>query len=565
MAFGAKAIIIVRPSGDDTNNGGGFNLGNANFATDLTTDANTANTSAPVVSSASYNFVAGDSGKYLFIQAGTSWLPGLYPIASVASNKATLNAAIGAAVLYDGTQLSGLNTAVGCATVGTPTSGTWGVDYSNADAARITFTDILGVGTTFTSVLNPVGKNFIGNYISVTSGTNYTVQRVEVVSTSTITATVDKTFGASATGNGGGRLGGALASPGKAGGLAIGGNDVFIRSGTYSITSASSNVASGVVSIPAAGTISNFSRWEGFGTIPRDWGTRPLLQASGISTTNLFTIGATNGAYSYTGNLSIDCAGLSSLYGIQGSNAKSQIDYVKVANGASGGFGCTAGLYTRCEATGTSVTAGFSIIAGMFIGCEAYGNTVPGFSSTGLAHFIDCIASGNTGATSDGFITGGSPNSFVNCTSYGNGQHGFNLGGNSSANTGAQTCISCLSEGNTGWGFTSSATVNEMAQLLNCGTYNNTLGAVNTTQITMPATGFVTNTTGTFFTNAGSGDFSLNATANQGALARGAGWGAFPRGTSVGHADMGAVQHADPAAGGGGAVIGSSVIQGGPI
>jgi hypothetical protein len=127
----ASAVIAAETvweinSAGSMNSSAGFNPANANMPTDLTTDAATGNTASPVVSSASYNFVAGDVGHYVYIKAGTNWIPGWYAIASVASNKATLTAGVGAAQLANYAN----NTAAGVATVGTPTGGTWAIDYS---------------------------------------------------------------------------------------------------------------------------------------------------------------------------------------------------------------------------------------------------------------------------------------------------------------------------------------------------------------------------------------------------------------------------------------------------
>ena len=156
-------------------NGGGFNTGNANFPTDATTDSNTANTDSPVLSSATYNFVAGDVGAWVYIKSGTNWTSGFYQIASVASNKATLSAAIGAAVQLDSTTgLWKANTVAGCATVGTPTSGTYGVDYSQQNAANFTKTDFTAVGssTTMTSATGAFSPVSVGNiYHQTTTGT----------------------------------------------------------------------------------------------------------------------------------------------------------------------------------------------------------------------------------------------------------------------------------------------------------------------------------------------------------------------------------------------------------
>ena len=83
MALAAGTIWESRASATTGNvNGAGFNPANAAAVTDLTTDANTANTNSPVVSSATYTFVAGDVNAWLYIVSGTNWTPGWYQIAS---------------------------------------------------------------------------------------------------------------------------------------------------------------------------------------------------------------------------------------------------------------------------------------------------------------------------------------------------------------------------------------------------------------------------------------------------------------------------------------------------
>lgn len=67
--------------------------------------ATVATSAAPVVTSASHNFVANDVGAVLNVTAGTNWTAGAYTIVSVNANAATLDRA--------------------CASVASPTSGTW--------------------------------------------------------------------------------------------------------------------------------------------------------------------------------------------------------------------------------------------------------------------------------------------------------------------------------------------------------------------------------------------------------------------------------------------------------
>lgn len=297
MAFAAGTIWENWTTGATTN-GGGFDPTNANFATDLA--ATSANGSSPVVSSASYTFVAGDVGAWLFIQSGTNWTPGWYQIASVASNQATLTAGIGTAVLYGTTitalgyhRPSGLIAAAGCATTASPTAGVWSVDYSQQAAAKITYTDmVIGVTTTqFTSVANPVGPNLVGNTINVTSGTGFTVQRVQVISftLSGLIATCDKTLGTTASTGGNGKLGGAIGSTSKLDTLAltvlVAGNKIYHKA-TGTITETTTTTVNAATKGDATnGRISV----EGYTTYRGQRDGRPLI-TSATNSVALFTL-----------------------------------------------------------------------------------------------------------------------------------------------------------------------------------------------------------------------------------------------------------------------------------
>jgi len=254
VAHSATTVWECNASATANNvNSGGFNPGNANMATDLTTDANTANTNSPVVSSASYNFVAGDVGHWVYVKSGTNWTPGWYQIASVASNKATLSAAVGQAIQTDSTKgyprpKYGTNTVAGCATVGTPTGGTWSIDYSQATTAKhAAITNLASTnGTTNPSVVTSAtvtfGVNTVGNIIHVTAGTNWTAGWYEIVSVSGGAATLDRAVGTSATlSSGTFYVGGAIALFDQANGnftaVPVSGNRVFIKAGTYTTAS----------------------------------------------------------------------------------------------------------------------------------------------------------------------------------------------------------------------------------------------------------------------------------------------------------------------------------------
>ncbi len=531
MALAATTIWEVETGGSDTLNGGAFDPGQtAGMLSDGA--ATVANTSAPVFTSASYNFVAGDVGAWIYIPSGTNWTPGFYKIASVAANAATLDAAIGHAVLL--TAL-GLSTVVGCATVASPTAGKWTIDYSQQAAAQFAYTDLASAGTglTVSSTLKPFGKQQVGNSIVITGGTNFNAGRYVIASVSvglvaTVVGPTNITTGAGASGTGG--QGGAVASPGLVAGLKVAQNIVFPKTGTYSITSASTNVAGGCIADSTDGI------WEGYQTYRFDLGTAPILQASGISTFVIFTTSSTGQSIR---NLTADGATLTSSRGFVLPNATAY--QLTAKNCTNRGF--QTGTYVRCAVTGcTTVTP--AMIAAHAVECVAYSNTVSGMGGTGgtLAFFERCLSYSNSGATSDGFL-GNVTDCYVDCVAYGNGRNGFTFGSRT------PIALRCIAESNTGYGFGGAA--NTAPPLLQtCAAYSNTGGNVQSTAGQVPPyfsnLGFITGT-GSFFTNAASGDFSLNNTAGAGAAVRGLTI-VLPVGLTTSYPDAGVAQHADPTA-----------------
>lgn len=546
MAFTASAVWEVETGGNDAN-GGGFDCGVSGFPTDGTVDANTGNTTAPVFSSASYNFVAGDVGAWVFIKSGTNSIPGWYKISSVASNKATLDGTIGHAVLFGGGSAANTSpnlrpsTAAGLSTVGTPTNLTWGIDYSQGTSPIITYTDMVIGGTTtqFTSAGNPVNKRLIGNVINVTSGTGFTVQRVAVVSTSGTTATCDKSLGTAASTGGNGKLGGCFASPGQAAALMISNNCVTVKAGTYTIASASTNIATGCISSSQTNVLI-----QGYGTVRGDLDSMsvspsscPLLQASGISTFTMITM---SGGGTFVRNFQLDGATLTSSRGCNISNGMAMNLFASNCTNT----GLLVGILYRGSATGcTTAGAGISISnTGRVMFAESYSNTVTGFSMA-AAQAAFCLSYDNSGASSDGFNCS-SPNcSFHNCVAYNNGRVGFRNSSQSPVHY-----VNCIAEANASNGF--QATTGGAFALFNCGVYNNGTDTSFSSDDQFVNLGLVT-ASSSFFTSASGHDFSLNNTAGAGVLARGAGIpGVFPRATTTGYIDIGAVERQDSVTGG---------------
>ena len=292
MALSASGIFNCQQNATAGNvNAGYFNPTNANFPTDATATSATGN--APVISSASYNFVAGDVGAWVYVKSGTNWTAGWYVISSVAANAATVNATIGAAVtLTNG--IYATNTVAGVATVASPTGGTFGVDYSQGTAAILAITDAVSTAsTTVTSVGAGMRRSFIGNGFHLASGTGTpTAGWYEVVNyTNTTTIVLDAVSGTYTAGVA--KIGGALS-------LASSDDAVFelaVSSATAATIfnvkgSATAYTLGGTVSITAAGNAAWPIRIIGYTTKPGDACTgtsRPTFDCGAAS----FTLGST--------------------------------------------------------------------------------------------------------------------------------------------------------------------------------------------------------------------------------------------------------------------------------
>lgn len=566
MAFGAATVWDVRAAGSD-NNGGGFNLGNANFATDLAATSGTGN--SPVVSSASYTFVAGDVGALVYVKSGTNWTPGLYPIASVSAGAATLSAAIGAAMLVRTNIPEALNTVAGCATTASPTAGTWGLCYCKQDVAKITFTDmIIGVTTTqFTSVTNPVGYNMVGNIINVTSGTGFTVQRVEVVSftVSGLIATCDKSLGTAASTGGNGKLGGGLATIGTAVGvmLSTGGNTLMLQKGTYTLTS---TVTFSIV----GATLDLITRIWGYDTLWTDrTGTVPLITSS-TNSVDLLTYSTC--ANIITRNIKFTHTAATRGNGVflAGTNASGLRFTDLLFDGCLSGLANTSAtsitlIFTRVGVI-NSTSGGVSGKLGAapsFTDCYIRNNAGDGVfnNNTGQSvsvTFARCVVSKNTGCGYKASTTADISTVVArDCVFSENTVDGVSLANTAGAVSGAITSVNNRFYGNTNYGIrdTNANAHTILIELNNAfganGTANRLNLLPNPTDITLAADPS---------TNASGGDYSLNTTAGGGALLRGVTY-VLPGALVTSYFDIGGIQHQDAGGGGGGSVIGSSVVN----
>ncbi len=549
MALAATTIHDVRTTGSD-NNGGSFDPGNSGFSTNGA--ATSANTSAPVFTSASYDFVAGDVGHWLYVKSGTNWTPGWYQIASVAGNAATLTAGVGTAGQgAAGLAADAINTVAGCATVASPTGATWGLDYSQTDTARIAFTDMVIDATTntkFTSAANPVGVNFVGNTVRVTGGTGFTVQRAQISSVVGTVATCEKSLGTLSSTGGTGNLGGAMASPGSASSAIQNLNTIFIK---YNATAYNCSATPDV----SGGRINNGNGlilvgWDTTRTIGNSDANRPTLNANAASMT---LYNSTNASQAH--NLSFDNSGSNASVTLMNSSAFTlTVRRCKFRRSTTSGL-TVSGPITRLSDLEFDTNSGTQalLITGSTTAC---GISVYGCTATNA---ITMIPSSSTGSLNDCLVANyaGTGNCYnlssavtaTNCTGHASGAtagHIFTV----TSRCELRNCLAVGggSGGGGGRGFNANAAQAE-SRLVNCAAWDNDSGTHN--YRAGQVEGFVTLSADPFV--AAGTDFRLNSTAGGGAACRGVGAPATYPGYGAANApDIGAYQTAGGGGSGGG-------------
>lgn len=524
----------------DSINGGGFDYSQtAGMFTDGA--ATSGNTSAPVFTSASYNFVAGDVGAWLFIGAGTNWTKGWYQIASVASNAATLNGTIGQAVALS--PLCAPSTVVGCATTASPSGATWSIDYSQQQFSQFSYTDLASAGTglTASSAAHPIGKQQVGNCWMIASGTNFTTGRYFLVSVSGVTGTFVAASGNMTTGAGSGgtgRLGGALATPGQGAVSAqVAGQRIYAKysASDYTITTASAGAA-GPVALASGIAIALI----GYDVVRGDYtGRKPAMNWGAVAAPGGATYlmaHSSNVVASAIINFKVNCNSVNNVCGIScgGSNQLTANCDVINCNGTGGiGFSLAA-LIVLQNCSVTTGTTGITVATGGFIDyCSAIACVTGislGASTTGV-----CTNSLAANCSGDGFNIASSGWTLIRNTSTGNTGDGFDSG---SARIVVKECVATF---NGGYAYNASLTTAFRA--IKSVDYSNTSGRNPIAGIAdwMPIT-----LTADPYVNKSSGDYRPNYNAGGGLVLLGMGFGVPGQTNNV---DLGAVQHADPALG----------------
>lgn len=434
--------------------------------------------------------------------------------------------------------------------------GASGTNFSAQAAAQVAYTDmVLGAGgTTYTSVLNPVGATLPGNVFTITGGAGCTVGRYEVVSQATLIATIDRSAGTAAsvcTAN----LGGALESLPALDAAEAPQNRAWVKATGIISRSSSLNFAG-----PAASGSNQFPFLAGYTTAHGDGG-QVTIQATANGQTML-TITPTNNGLTVS-NFILDCNGHTSTTGLLMNSAFMTAENILVENcsSPSSAFGIQFNqprqICRQCRVTAST------LIAIVF------------FNSDNLC--IDCIADTNT--TGPGFAMTNGGGTCIFCISafntVGGGTHGFQF-----SNQGSMLCINCTAYANSGDGLRTDPSPSAV-MVQNFVAWGNTGFGINCSSCSAPQTGayynfnaYGGNTAGNLnfitagandvvltvdpFVNAAALNFLPNATAGGGAAINGKGYpGILPAG-GTGFITMGALQ---PAAGASGTPKAFPIVQ----
>jgi len=429
-------------------------------------------------------------------------------------------------------------------------AGASGSDFSQQDAKRqapdttdLSTADAVANGTTtITSGTANFTAAIVGNVIYFAGGTGgITGCWREVTARASATSiTIDLLIAASTgmTMN----IGGALGTPGVLGSVVVGSNKVWIKTGTYTLSTATPNVSGGPLSLAVS-----LVRFEGYEITRGDFGARPTIKVPDTGVDTITVITSTSSSATVVANLIVDGNQKASITGIGlGVNGYHSIFRCKVMGTTVKGITMGSGLFSQailCEVTDFSGTSGMEVATGnLAFGCYVHDGATVAFNIAG-GSALHCVADSNSGASSDGFAFA-TRGVCVGCVAYNNGRDGYRA-----TTQQPGSLVDCIAESNTGWGFNATSSLLTFL-LTHCAAYGNGSGAYHTN---LPAQyNCLTITAGSVFVDAAGGNFALNSTASQGAALRAAGaLGVFPGGTTTGYQDIGAAQHADPAGGGG--------------
>lgn len=429
-------------------------------------------------------------------------------------------------------------------------AGSSGTDYSQQGAPQLIVTDAAATGTkSLTSAVGGFTAAMVGNLVQL-SGGSLTAGFYEITAfTNANTVTLDRSAG-----NGSGataRVGGALATLTKAIEGMVGGNVVWIRSGTYTVSNTSLTPPGWAMPDPLI--INGYSANRGDLEGAVDYSNHPIIQ-KGAGTEPLFTL---VGTAQRLRCLTLDGNGLAASAVTASGASNIGIEFCWAKNCTGVGF-ATNGTYSRCLSSGNAGGGFIASGANNYNGCVAASNAGPGFVAAGATSFLRCVSFGNSGELSHGFhASGPSGPVILNCVAHGNGGDGVRFSSLSGVHSGFVR--NCILTGNGGFGLNSTAGAPSLWSATNYNAFfSNGAGARNNA----PVGGNDVMLTADPFVNSAAGDFDLIA-GGAGGQCRATGYpGALAGGLTVGATDIGVAQHADPTTSGQARVFGSGVILG---
>jgi hypothetical protein len=365
--------------------------------------------------------------------------------------------------------------------------GSGGTDYTYPTSTVFIYSDLVitPANNRLSSISRPFISADVGNIINITGGTGFTTGRYEISSVSGGIATLDRSCGALNALSGQGRLGGALLSPGTCASSMTGGDTMWIGSlnansnvtHSFIVTNSTSNIANGVISLPA-GLSNRATRVMGYnntrgdldGLITPQYVT---ISASGISSTTLITCG-TN---SYISNLRFEGGGLSSVRAITIGGTASSVNNCYFTGFTNGAINATdsSSVFVNCIGISNSTQPVFT--GGNYHSCSAKENTSTGFVLNTVGGTAwNCLAASNTGASTDNFQITVAGVNLANCTAQFPGRDNFRF----TPVAGAQVARSCVSKSAVGVGYNATATADSV-WLITCASHNDTSAASNIT------------------------------------------------------------------------------------
>lgn len=441
-----------------------------------------------------------------------------------------------------------------------------GTDYSQQDSPQVTYTDLVidaVTNTNCTSAANPFTSAHIGNIINITSGTGFTVQRVQIVSVAAGVATCDKSLGTLSSTGGNGKLGGAVATIGVLGAIIYAGNTIWVKGTGFTTTS------TWTLSVAGDATSGRIYT-KGYGSTRGDKGLAVIT-----CSTNSVTVLSNTASYNSVENIKIVhnaatrgiCFNAPSVTGLTYFNC--------VADGGSNGFIVNTAYAIACIAKNCTSHGFATQNSGTWVieDCWSINNTGAGFEagiSTSNIRARRCVAVDN-GA--DGFLCAGSSHNYIgqfdSCIAANNGGDGIECRASNFVES--YRISNCILYGNGGWGISNSdatsTTLPPISAYYKPHVYGNAFGS--NTSGTYNRSSFASDDDITLtadpFTNLASYDLSLNNTAGGGAELRAAfrynDFSAEAFG-NISYRDLSAIQHEDTGGGGGGSVKGMRVMGG---